>query len=122
MIIRARVIENSPAVLMARILGVNGSPMGVSDVASITVKSYNPGSAIQTGNTVIPSVSGTITPLTLDGRWKSDLIGYNFALALDGSMWPDEGATQVEVKITPSGTASPFYVVWLLAVDELYSL
>lgn len=121
MIAKAVVIEDSAAVLLARVLKASGAPIVQADVSSISVKVFDAGEASQVGSTYTPTVSAVVyNTLQTDSRWSEDTTGYNLAIALAGSYWPTAGRYQAEVKITPvSGDA--FYVVFALEALNIFS-
>lgn len=116
----SKVIENSGAVLMARIVNDLGVAVVQADISSLTCKVYNN----ETGTLITSptlSVGSTIyNTLQTPAAWTADSTGFNFAASLAGSCWPEGGVVyRVEVKVTPA-SGNPYYLVWdLQALDIL---
>lgn len=119
-VIKSQVVENSPAVLLRRVAGSNGVNLTQSDVTSISVKVYNALDASLVA-TVTPTVSSSVyNTLQTDSRWTEDATGYNVALSLAGTCWPEVGTYQVEALITPV-SGNPFYLLWQLEAVNIFS-
>jgi hypothetical protein len=129
LITKASVIENSAALLLARVIGADGDPIQQADVSALKLKVFDPdgvlitptgGGGGYTGTTLLPADVILDTPGTNEVLWPYD-DGYNFIAQLDGSYWPEGGKTyQAEVKVTPvSGDA--YYLLFALTTTNIYS-
>jgi hypothetical protein len=129
LITKASVIENSAALLLARVIGADGNPVQQADINAITLKVFDAGGVLVTpsggggGYTSTPLDPADVildTPATNEALWPYD-DGYNFIVQLDGSYWPVGGVTyQAEVKVEPvDGEA--YYLLYWLTTTNIYS-
>jgi hypothetical protein len=122
LVTRGKVIENSPTTILARLVDAQGSLLTQANTSSISVKVFDRTSAEQVGATITPVISDTIyNTLQTDSRWTRDATGYNFAMVIGPAYFPAAPTTyRVEAKITPT-IGSPFYVLWDLAAENIFS-
>ena len=89
----AVVWEDGTAILMARILGADGTAVDQSDVATIDLEVFDLNST--TPKTAVRSESLTVAAVifnslvTTDARWTKDTTGYNFLFAAPASDFVD---------------------------------
>ena len=95
-ITKGKVIENSAAVLMARIIDVEGDPLQQADVTSLVIKSFDSDGTQVTTATLTVSAVLSDTLVTNDPRWTVDDTGYNVAVPMSGASWHEAGRYQVE--------------------------
>jgi hypothetical protein len=121
-IIKGRVIENSPAVLLRRVTGVAGTILTSEDIDAISVKVWNSDySTLVT--TLTPDKADVVyddLQTTDTSRWTLDSVGYNWALTMPGTAWPAAGTYAVEVKVTPTA-GDAFYLLWRVEATNIYS-
>ena len=120
MILTGKVIENSAAVLLARVTDVTGDPVTQADVARLTCKVFDADTETMTGNPTLDVADVVFNTLQKDARWTADKVGYNVAVPLSGDHWPTQGAYTVEVKVTPTA-GDPFYLIWHLQAENVLS-
>ncbi len=71
--------EDSPAVLMARVLTIAATNAVRADVSSIALKVFDVTDGTAPIATAVPVVASTIfDTLQTDARWTTDATGYNF--------------------------------------------
>jgi hypothetical protein len=121
-IARGYVIENSAAVMLARVSGQSGGNVVQADISSINVKVFDLDNATQISTTITPTVSSVVyNTLQTDARWTVDATGYNVAIALAGSYFPEGNRPySIEAKFTPA-SGSAFYVVWQVESIDILS-
>ena len=108
----AQAIENSPFVLLARVLDANGNPILPTAVASIAIDVWNVPDDVQTANLTATPANVISATLVVDPRWAADSIGFNLALPVPGTAIPTGDRTyRVEVTITPTAGAA-FVLLW----------
>lgn len=120
---RSIIIENSACVILARVTKDTGANVVQADVSAVAVKVFDTETEAQVGATLTPAVSSCFyDTLQIDSRWPIDTTGYNFALSVNGSYFPDGGKVyQVEVRVTPT-SGDPFYMEpWQLQTRNIYS-
>lgn len=97
---KGRVLENSAATLLARVQDNDGADITAADISTITVKTYKADGTLVA--TVTPTVADVVyDTLQTDARWTGDG-GYNVALPLEGTNWPEPGIYRVIVTYTPA--------------------
>ncbi len=120
MILKGKVIESSPAALLARVADIEGELITQGSVSSVTLTVINTRTDEVT-YTGYPVVEDCIyDELQLDGRWGKDSVGYNVAVVIPGIAFDMATSYQAELKITPiEGDA--FYVLYELQSIRTYS-
>lgn len=119
---RARILEGSAVVLLARVLDAAGELLtqALTQSIALTVTDCDTGSKVNAAPAALAKADVVHDELQTDARWSIDSTGYNFAAVLDGAAcFPDGGTTyRAEVMITPtSGPA--FYLVYELTTEDL---
>ncbi len=109
------IIEGSDAVLLARVVGFDGSFPEQGDIDTITahlfdLTSVTPATDLLnstlTEATVFPTTDGT--PV-VDSSWVTDTVGFNFIFHIPGSNFSEGGRKfRIEIKIDADG-GSPDY-------------
>lgn len=117
---KARVIENSGAVLLARVVKDSGAAIVQADITSITAKVFSADDGTQISTPTLTVAGCVYDTLQTDARWSADSIGYNVAISLSGDNWPDAGNYRIEIKFTPA-SGNPFYVVWDVLALNIFS-
>jgi hypothetical protein len=117
--IKAQIIANSTATLVARVQDTLGNNLLQSTTTSIVVNVFDLIAETQTytGSQTIASV--VFNTLQVDGRWSQDNTGYNVAIPLAGSCFPAGGTTyRAEVNITPTN-GDAFIIIYDLQCIEV---
>lgn len=118
------VIEDSPVVAMARLIGAGGSYVTQSQISSIQVKVFD-----LAGDLVTPtytdaaiSVASSIfdTLQTTDLRWTKDTTGYNFRHTVPASALPTDSHYRIEYKFTPA-SGDAFFVLFEVQAAPVYT-
>ena len=114
--------EDGGAIVLARIVGNDGSNITQASITSIAYLVYDTTSSAQviTGSvTVATSVFDTLQD---DDRWPdSEATGYNFRHALPATAFPTGGHEyQVEYKFTPS-SGEVFYIACAVEALETFT-
>ena len=105
----------SSFVLLARVLGTDGNPIGPSAVASIAATVTDVPDQT-TANVAVPADLTTVVSATLrtDARWTEDGIGYNLGLTIPGTAVPTAGRTYEAVATVTTTGGDVFRLVWNL--------
>jgi len=123
-IFKGKCNENSATVLLNRVELASGANAAQADIQSggIRVKVFNGTTEAPVGSDYLPAVGNVVyNTLQLDSRWTQDKTGYNFALPLAGSYFPDgQYVYFVEIKFTPT-SGDPFYIIWHLQCQNILS-
>ncbi len=121
-IVKGIVIEGSVAVPLGRVVLETGADAKQADISSVTVKVFDADTGALIGTTLTPAVAAVVyDTLQLDARWTQDTTGYNFAIPVSGSYFPEGDRNyRVEVKVTPVG-ADPFLMLFDLEAVPTYS-
>lgn len=107
MIFQGTNLANSATVLLARATWPNGSYVDQPSTSVIEYGVWNRDTGEETGSEYIESIGATIfNTLQTDSRWTADAIGYNIAVAIDGSFFPIEGNYRVEILLIPTAGSS----------------
>ena len=108
-------IEDTPAVLMARVMGVDNAAVTTSTISTITCNVYDEtGTAPDTAVVSPAQVVATVVKDTLqtDARWTEDSTGYNFISTIAATGFPTGNHRyRVEFKFTDT-SANVFWVIF----------
>jgi hypothetical protein len=121
---KAKVFENSSAVLLARVVGQDGNPIVTADVDAMTLYIFDGETPINGTGGVELDVDATDSIIsdslvTDDPRWDVDEDGFNVEIPIDGENFPDGNKTyRVEVKVEPVDGGA-FYLVWDVTTIEI---
>jgi hypothetical protein len=117
---RAIVLAGNPCTILARVIGGDGDAITQDDIASVTWTVYDVDAQQQTDSGA-PDVDDCILDtLTVDGRWTTDAIGFNCAVDIDSTSFPNGGdCYQVRITLTPV-SGDPYSVVAMIQTREVY--
>lgn len=121
MLFQGQVVANSMQILLSRVRVGSGNDIQQSDVSAITVKVFDEDTQTQVGTTMTPDATDVVyNTLQTDDRWVEDDEGYNVAIPVAASYFPEGDTTyRVEVRYQ-TVTSDQFYDIWQLqAVDTL---
>jgi hypothetical protein len=125
-IVSGNVIENSAAVLLARIVDRAGELIEQAGITSMLLKVFDlsakPPTLVNTPSGDALTVADVVFDTEqFDERWPDDEDGFNFALELDGDLFPDGNRSyQVEIKVVPTA-GSPYYLLAKVKAQDIYS-
>jgi len=113
--------EQSPVILLSRIVDASGNPVTQSEVSDLTCSVWDTTANTETGITLDVSTCISDNLIAADPRWTADTIGYNLILEIDGSYFPSGGHIyRVELNVLPSA-GNPYSLVWEFIAQTIYS-
>lgn len=117
---RSKVIEDSGATFLARVVGHDGVAVlqaGVSSIAAKVFDESNSDTEVFSGTLTVSSV--IFDTLQTDARWTRDTDGYNFRHDMDGTVFSTAGHRyRVEYKFTPTSGAA-FFVLFEVVAQRI---
>lgn len=117
-ITKATVIVGSSAILLARIIGLDGTPITSDDIDTIDVDVYSLDPKEQIGDTLHPDKTTAITDLTTGPVWIVDPTGYDFSYLMSGDSWPITGVYSVVATFYPTdGDQYAFKHIWQVTAE-----
>lgn len=118
------VLEDSATVFMARILGVDGTPITQDTISEISYTAWDLAASKTTPtttSTVLTTSDVIYDTLKVTPPWSVDTIGRNFNHILAGTVFATATPEHtIEYKIVPVTTAHAFYVKFKGSVQEVY--
>lgn len=120
-----KINRHQSAEVLGRIVGYNGTPIVPTDISSVSWSAYILEPA--TGEETVVTEDVGLTPITdyLEAtlllnseKWKEDNVGYNFHLAIPGSIFEERGRQHlIRVLFVPMDVDLPELIgVWLYEV------
>jgi hypothetical protein len=123
-----KIIENSGLVLLSRVQLASGANAVQSDISTIIVSVYEQATGKKYDGTTAVGYTGTseavsavmFNTLQLDNRWPDTVTGYNLAIPLSGTYFPNGSLVyQVQVRVTPV-TGDAFTLIWVLTTFNTF--
>lgn len=115
------VMEDSAAILLARVRDQDGTLIEQTDIESVacTITDITLGIEVSTPTYTVYDV--IYNELQTDSRWTADDIGYNFGAVVPASALPNGNKrVRVEFVITPV-SGEPFHVLFALSIVDIVS-
>jgi hypothetical protein len=117
---RITVIEDRPAVILRRVVGIGGTPVTAASLASITRTVTDLDTGVITNTATLAKadvIFDTLQTVEDDPRWAAadDDLGYNFADVPPGTCWPTGDHTYLVEYVftgTDGHTLSVIVRVW----------
>lgn len=118
---KATILAGSAANLVARIIGVDGTPITQDDIHSVHIDVFNIDEQIQVIDTIVLTAADCVFNSYQTGPlWIDDGIGYNFNHLMSGIAWFDPNITYAVVAtFYPTvGDAFAFKHVWEVFAED----
>ncbi len=115
----ATAYQGSSAIILARIIGLDGDPQEKADLSTITclVTDITPATPEQIDEPAVVIADTVFDVLQTDANWSYDATGYNFKHSLAGTCFPEAGHIyEVQYTFTPVG-GGPCIVLFRMTTE-----
>ena len=119
-IITGTAVEDAGVILLARVVGNDGTPITQASLTAITYSVYDITNSVSLGTGTFTISSVVYDTLQTGELWDVDSTGYNFKAAIPASvMTPGGSRCQIDVKFDPV-TGENFIQIWKFTILNTY--